>query len=406
MCDGERDSSDTDRATSSEITQPSLSSKITDTVSRRGMLRTFLAASVASGTVFSGCLYLSGINQKISNEPSLRFVSHEDRITSTDATHVVRSETDLRSALAIENSTVWLPEDVELLIDGSTPIPIASNVTLASNRGVKGGRGALIETTMYHPTVFRSRESGIRVTGLRVKGPETTYFDPRTKPRQESAYYSRGFELFGDEIEIDHCELFGWTSAAVSLGARNEQTRSRVHHNTIHHNQMQTLGYGIDLRNGTHRIEWNYFDWNRHSVAGFGHRQNGYEARFNVVGSHAVRHAFDMHGLRENITSYSGPLAGKYIRVHHNVFALTDAAAVVLRGASAQQSWVTDNWCAAIPLLELHGRQSIIRQTYVDSPVRFQVADNHYGPRAVERGRNCLLERANEDETAKQKRMT
>jgi hypothetical protein len=378
--------------------QSSLSSnRIADILTRRGLLRTFLGMSVASSVASSGCLYLAGIRQYSSESGPVQFVSDENRITSSDATHVVRTEDGLRSAVSDAGATIWLPGDVELLIEGSTPIPIASDVTFASNRG-QGGQGALIETTAYHPTVFKSRKSGIRITGLRVHGPKTAYFDPRTKPQPESAYYSRGFELFGDRIEIDHCELFGWTSAAVSLGSRNEPTGSRIHHNTIHHNQMQTLGYGIDLRNGEHLIEWNYFDWNRHSIAGFGHRQNGYEARFNIVGPHAVRHAFDMHGLRENITEYSGPLAGKYIRVHQNVFALTAAAAVVLRGASSHQSWVTNNWCAAVPLLELDGRRSIIRQTFVDSPVRFHVADNHFGPNAAERGTDRLLERGNKSD--------
>jgi hypothetical protein len=371
--------------------QSSLSERIADTSTRRGMLRTIIAGGVTASTVSSGCLSMAGIHQNSSEKGSIQFVSREDRVTSADATHVVRSESDLRSALSDAGATVWLPERVEILIEGSTPIPIASNVTFASNRGLDGGQGALIKTTEYRSTVFESRESRIRITGLRVKGPRTEYFDPREKSQPSSAYYSRGFELFGDRIEIDHCELFGWTSAAVSLGARNAPTGSRIHHNAIHHNQMQTLGYGIDARNGEHIIEWNYFDSNRHSVAGFGHRQNGYEARFNIVGPHAVRHAFDMHGLSENLTGYTGPLAGKYIRVHQNVFALTSAAAVVLRGASGQQSWVTNNWCAAIPLLAFDGRRSIIRQTSVESPTRFRVADNHYGPKAAERGKTRLL---------------
>lgn len=365
---------------------------IDEKITRRGVLRTILVGGVAASTVSSGCLSMAGIHQYRSETGPIQFVSREARVTATDATHVIRSESDLRSALSNAGATVWVPGDVELHIEGSTPISIAQDVTFASNRGLDGGQGAIIKTTAYPPTVFKSRESGIRITGLRVKGPETVYFDPREKPQPESTYYSCGFELFGDGIEIDHCELFGWTNAAVSLGAQNAPTGSRIHHNTIHHNQMQTLGYGINTRNGEHVIEWNYFDSNRHSVAGFGHRQNGYEARFNVVGPHAVRHAFDMHGLSENLSGYTGPLAGKYLRVHQNVFTLTDAAAVVLRGASDQQSWVTNNWCAAIPPLSFNGRQSIIRQTSVDSPVRFRVADNHYGPRATERGMNQLLE--------------
>ncbi len=390
MCDGEdagSDSADVHSGTS----RARSSSGGSRMVSRRGAIRSLLAVGLASNTALSGCLYIAGADRV--KEP-LVFVSRKNRITAEDATHVVRTIDELRSALSERGATVWLPSDVKIRFEDTTttPVPIASNVTLASDRGVDGGQGALIESTAYHPTIFQSRKSDIRVTGIRIKGPQMEYFDPRTKSKAESAFYARAFEFIGNGIEIDHCELFGWTSAAVSLGGQDDPTESRIHHNSIHHNQMQTLGYGLDIRNGTHLIEWNYFDRNRHSVAGFGHRQNGYEARFNVVGPHAVRHAFDMHGLSENLSGYSGPLAGKYLRVHHNVFELTDAAAVVLRGISDRPSWVRENWCAAVPLLELKGRRSIIRQTHADAPEKFQVTDNHFGPKAVKRGRSWLLE--------------
>lgn len=363
----------------------------TTAVSRRGMLT--LAAGI-TGVFASGCLSIAGVKRK---EP-IGFVTQDDRITQADATHVVETVSDLREALSTPEATVWLPGGTELRLDDSVsmPISIAANVTLASDWGTEGV-GARISVPTNEPTVFRSTEPGIRVSGLRIVGPETAYFDPRSKPQPASAYYARAFELTGDAIEIDHCELSGWTHAAVSLGTGDSPTGSHVHHNAIHHNQMDTLGYGLDLRNGTHLIEWNYFDHNRHSVAAFGHRENGYEARFNVVGPHAVRHAFDMHRLSENLEDRDGSLAGKYVRVHHTVFETTDAAAVVLRGESTDDSWARNNWFGAVPLLEPNGRDSIVNQSRGNS--RFRVEDNEYGSRAVDRGREWLREHASEHGT-------
>lgn len=371
MCDGE----------------PSRSSR----VSRRGVLA--LAVGITGGVFSSGCLSIAGGTQK---EP-LGFVSQTGRVTRGDATHVVESVSSLQEALSTPDATVWLPGEIDLRLDSvSAPIPIAANVTLASDRG-SDGAGARITVPTTESTVFQSSKSRIRVTGVRVVGPETEYFDPRSKAQPESSYYARAFEFTGDEIEIDHCELAGWTHTPVSLGTGDMPTGSHIHHNAIHHNQMDTLGYGLDLRNGTHLIEWNYFDHNRHSVAAFGHRENGYEARFNVVGPHAVRHAFDMHRLSENLDGQTGPLAGKYLRVHHTVFETTNAAAVVLRGEPTDDSWVRNNWFEAVPLLERRGRESVVRQSRGDA--RFQVESNDFGPRATDRGREWLQEHAAEHGT-------
>lgn len=358
--------------------------------SRRRVLTGLLTAGATA--VSGGCLSIGGITRS----PPLGFRARAGRVRQSDATHVVDTVSALRRAVSTPGATVWVAGDVELQLNES--ISIASNVTLASSRGM-GGDGALIGVSSYRSPVFQSSGSEIRVSGLRLIGPETGYFDPRSKPEPASAYYASGFECTGETVEIDHCELAGWTHAAVSLGSRESPTSSKIHHNAIHHNQMETLGYGVELRNGTHLIEWNYFDHNRHSVAAFGHRENGYEARYNVVGPHAVRHAFDMHGLSENVDSYSGPLAGKFLRVHHTVFEPSTAGAVVLRGKPTNQSWVRDCWFEAVEMLRPKGRRSVVLQSRVDSRSRFRVANNQYGPRAVDRGRQWLQEHADDHGT-------
>jgi hypothetical protein len=118
----------------------------------------------------------------------------------------------------------------------------------------------------------------------------------------------------------------------------------------MHHNQMNHLGYPMDLQNGKHLIEWNYFDYNRHSIAGYGPRQNAYEARFNVVGPNAIQHAFDMHYLGENIDSLGrsrrGSMAGQYVNIHHNIFELTSNSAFSIQSRLQQYARFCQNWCA------------------------------------------------------------
>jgi hypothetical protein len=190
-------------------------------------------------------------------------------------------------------------------------------------------------------------------------------------------------------VIVDNCEVFGWTAAGFIPGTKETATQGWFHHNSMHHNQMAHLGYGMDLQNGVHLVEWNYFDANRHSIAGFGHRENGYEARFNVVGSnvdHPHFFQFDMHSLGENIES--GPLsdsqmAGKYVNVHHNVFELTEHNALSLSGIPRMYARFCRNWCAD-------------SENVVDSEqgADLRVKNNRYGQQQTKDGRAWLKQLA------------
>jgi hypothetical protein len=196
--------------------------------------------------------------------------------------------------------------------------------------------------------VFTTKNENVefRVTGVRLKGPRTDYFDPRKHGRSEYDFAVTGFRAYGKSVIVDNCEVFGWTAAGFIPGTKSTPTRGWFHHNAMHHNQMEHLGYPMDLYNGAHLIEWNYFDYNRHSIAGFGRRKNGYEARFNIVGPHSISHAFDMHYLGENLGT-SSRVAGKYVNVHHNVFELTSHSAFSIQGSPRQYARFCRNWCAA-----------------------------------------------------------
>ncbi len=93
------------------------------------------------------------------------------------------------------------------------------------------------------------------------------------------------------------------------------------HHNNIHHCQMNGLGYGIIVANGSASlIEANYFDYCRHAIVGDGHVNNGYEVRYNLFGYNFPKsnnaHVVDMHG----VSTASGNVAGDRLIIHHNTF--------------------------------------------------------------------------------------
>lgn len=325
--------------------------------------------------------------------PPMQFMSQRHRVTKEMATHVVSDQSALIKALSTPEATVWIPNDVTIDMSGTTSVPIAPNVTIASGRLLSDKQGGMIKTNSYDKGIFYQDSSGCRITGLRLKGPRTDYFEPRKSGKDEDDYSALGFKLRGKTAIVDHCEVLGWTFAGIALGTRTQQTRGWIHHNSMHHNQMNHLGYPMELYNGLHLIEWNYFDYNRHSIAGFGREGNGYEARFNVVGSHAIQHAFDMHNLGENLDyltprSGRGRTAGQFVNVHHNVFELTSHSAFSIQGYPEQHARFCQNWCA-------EQRQGTITAdtegvVYFPNGIDMRIKNNKFGSDVIKPGRKWL----------------
>lgn len=319
--------------------------------------------------------------------PALEFTSHRNRIRKNQADMTVATRSQLEMAVSTPGATVWIPEHVQIDMTGAFRIPIARDVTIASNRNLDGGAGGLIKTDGYDNGLFIHDEGSFRVTGLRVKGPRTDYFDPWDTGDDIYSYAAQAFHLNGQIAIIDNCEMFGWTFAAITVGSRERATWGWIHHNSLHHNQMDHLGYPMDLYNGLHLIEWNTFDANRHSIAGFGRPNNGYEARFNHVGPNAVSWSFDMHNLAENLPSLTfsdNKVGGKFTNVHHNVFELTQYPAFSIQGHPTMYSRFANNWCASS------------KDDAVYFLTRMRMNGNEFGPEAVKKGRERLREIANE----------
>jgi hypothetical protein len=275
---------------------------------------------------------------------------------------------------AVIDFTVWVRID-NLVID------VPEGVTLASNRGEEGAPGALLFSDEFDTSpLIRATGPNVRITGLRIRGPDA---DRRMDLHRAAfgpgggghPYYyrfpvSRGIQSRHAGLEVDNCELWAWSHSAVSVSRGD---RHRIHHNHIHHNQRHGLGYGVTINQSEVDIEYNLFDWNRHSIAGTGRASSGYAARHNIVLSNANSHQFDMHGGRDRRDGTN--IAGSWMEFTNNTFVNTEVNAIVIRGVPEREAVVTKNW--------FHDRRPGRRAVRSDGKTR--VEDNVYGVPARKR---------------------
>lgn len=295
---------------------------------------------------------------------------------SPSGAQTVATLSELRTALALAGTsapTVYVADDAVIDLGSgwvTNPIEVPAGVTLASGRG-RGSAGALLytKTGSYGP-VFRIRGQGSRITGLRLRGPDTR-IDPGTCGRDDVT----GIQIEGVDatsVVVDNNEMWGWTHTPVRVlnGAS-----AHVHHNHIHHNRRDMprtecpegaygLGYGVRVDVGFGLIEANLFDHNRHDVASDGRPGANYEARYNLVLHGGVDQSFDVHG-GEDRDKEQNPVvdvtAGTVIEIHHNTVLQSDTPAVMIRGIPEVRAVVSENEfrhsAEAKAILQKHGSQ-------------------------------------------------
>ena len=262
--------------------------------------------------------------------------------------YFVTSRAELLNALkqATEGQVVYLADTARVDLSGDQKIEIGAGVTLASGRGKPDSEGGLVFSTELETTpLFVVTGPNVRVTGLRLEGPDSMRrTEQLTQLLSEGRYYSipvsRGIETFEPRLEVDNCELWGWSHGAIFLRANS--TDNHIHHNYFHHNQRHGLGYGVVMDRSEALIEANLFDWCRHHIAGTGSPGTSYEARYNLVLENANSHSFDMHGGRDRDDGTD--VAGTVIRIHHNTFLAVDVEAVVIRGVPEEYCDIYNNW--------------------------------------------------------------
>ena len=227
-------------------------------------------------------------------------------------------------------------------------LEIPEEVTLASNRGEDGAKGGMIFSNSFATRpLIRAMGPNVRIAGLRLGGPNP---DPCLEHHHRSFAERRGHQYYYKfpvsdgiscdqfKLEIDNCEIGGWSHAAINLQAGSNH---HIHHNFIHHNQYNGLGYGICHDRSFSLIEYNLFNYNRHSIAGTGRPDSGYEARHNIEIKHSLSHCFDMHGGRDRQDNTN--IASTWLKIHHNTFWCPETA-IVIRGKPEQGCEIHNNW--------------------------------------------------------------
>lgn len=284
----------------------------------------------------------------------------------TEGNYAVKDIEGLQDALKMVKSgeIIFIDKNAEidctdLIFTEGFQIKIPGGVTLAGDRGHKGSEGAIIRSEHFatNPLIY-ALGSGVRITGLRIIGPDPkprlehhkrAFHKQRgSKEIQKEYYYlfpnSAGIITENDSLEVDNCELSGWSHAAVYLTGSDKH---HVHHNYIHHNQRQGLGYGVCLgygKNISALIEYNLFDYNRHSIAGTGVPGNSYEARHNIELGNSIGHNFDMHGGADRRDGTD--IAGELIKIHHNTFLNPNIQSIGIRGVPQKEALIYNNWFA------------------------------------------------------------
>ena len=230
-------------------------------------------------------------------------------ISQTDprVKYVVSTRDQLFTALKNVKSgeVIFVPGNANIDLTGTYATVIPGGVTLAGDRGSDGSLGGRIfrnrvanENEYAKIPTFVIGGDNVRITGLRIQGQDTI---------QDQLFEDVGSEVKSaikatgrSGLEVDNCELWGWSHAAVML---ENCKLSFVHHNYIHHCQARGYGYGVALEGGTALIEANKFDYTRHAIMGEGLPSEGYEARYNLHLGHGEAiggHHFDVHGYSYN----------------------------------------------------------------------------------------------------------
>ena len=258
----------------------------------------------------------------------------------TTGDYVVRTLAELTDALSKAQSgeVVFIEGnaaiDITTLVIQGKYLELKEGVTLASNRGhtyedgtVSTG-GKIYSTSMANRALYAYDNS--RVTGLIFAGGDPNqhlehHYRAFSAPNApgHSYYYSLtsvatdGIHVVGNNVTVDNCEIAGFGDAGVNLyiGVKN----AVVKYCYIHHNQANGLGYGVcHWDDAESVIEYNLFNYNRHSIAGSGPADSYYTARYNVEMGESLSHMFDMHGGRDRGDGTN--IAGKYVDMYNNTF--------------------------------------------------------------------------------------
>ncbi len=245
-------------------------------------------------------------------------------IRQNQADYVVTDKAALLTALAqaTTGQTVFIPGNITINLNGSKNIAIPSGVTLASDRGFNGSEGALLTSTDLWPenemsALFVTGGVGVRITGLRMQGPNPDVWDHET-----ARGFANAIRSLHANLEVDNCELYAWDKWAVWLFIQNG---AYIHHNDIHHITRAGYGYGIwaggsgSETNASCIVEANVLDACRTCFDSSAHA-NSEEIRYNVIMRRQFYKNISRHSHSQSATNSLNIYGGKNTRMHHNLF--------------------------------------------------------------------------------------
>lgn len=237
------------------------------------------------------------------------------------AQYVVSTKSSLKNALlqATSGQIVYVDDTATIDLTGEHDLIIPGGVTLASGRGKDGSLGALIYSNSYYPTdtpLFKTGGTNVRITGLRLRGPNPEFVDHDYTGR---GGFANGIKSNHTNLRIDNNELYAWDKWAVWLYI---QDGARIDHNYFHDTKANGYGYHIwtggagSETNGLTTIEANLFGPSREVLDS--NSQNSYIFRYNaVIGGHFNTNIL-RHGGSE-CAQLRGP-AGNITDIKNNIF--------------------------------------------------------------------------------------
>jgi hypothetical protein len=260
-----------------------------------------------------------------------RIVSFNTKMDGKSARVIyVKDSAGLKNALNIARSgqTVYVDDKVEIDLTGFHDLSLNEGVTLASGRGKNGSLGALLFCTNKEAfNLFNLTTNNIRITGLRLKGPDP-HEDKQDGETGNAGCIRIGEGFFKDEewgsindiknlnIEIDNNDIWAWPGYCVGVsGVSGVAVRYNYLHNNLKDYDGHGAGYGVVVGPGHVLVEKNIFSYNRHDIACGGHPLSNYTFRNNLVLHGGTHHSIDVHGWFEaaKITQTIKDASGKTI---------------------------------------------------------------------------------------------
>jgi hypothetical protein len=268
---------------------------------------------------------------------------------------VVSTKDQLLSALESvqPGEVIFVPGNANIDLTGTYGTEIPGGVTLAGDRGSNGSLGGRIFRYRTSPPSLENEYSkiptliiggdNVRITGLRIEGNDTIQDEPFEDIGLEVKSALKAIERKG--LEVDNCEIWGWSHAGVALAnSARSDANAYIHHNYIHHCQARGYGYGVSVSGGSALIEANKFDYTRHAIMGSGLPGEEYEARYNIHLGHGTAiggHHFDVHASPDPVINQS--IAGSEYKIHHNTFEETALYSVGIRAVPENGVWIDHN---------------------------------------------------------------